>query len=131
MNSLNSNFSFKELGIKIQINIFQFQQYIFKNNLPANGYIFIDSPLIRRQNSMRKVHWNYINFERRIHEEIMTSIQSGNFYMDSTLKLTKYWWVLQVDSSMSFRRRIGITSVPAVSIVSFPNILCSGEAILV
>ena len=42
-------------------------------------------------------------------------------------KLTKYWWVLHVEFFISFRRRIDVTSVLAVSIVSFPNIFCSGN----
>ena len=42
-----------------------------------NGHIFVDSPSIRRQNSTWKVRENYIDFERRIHVEIMTSIRRG------------------------------------------------------
>ena len=40
-------------------------------------------------------------------------------------KSTKYRWVLNVDFSTLFRRRIDVTSVLAVSIVLFPNIFCS------
>ena len=32
---------------------------------------------------------NYIDFERRIHVEIMTSIQCGNFDVDSTFEIDK------------------------------------------
>ena len=39
-----------------------------------NRHILFDSPLIRRQNSTWKVRRNDIDFERRIHVEIMTSI---------------------------------------------------------
>ena len=42
-------------------------------------------------------------------------------------KSTKYRWVLHVDFSMSFRRQIDVTSVLAVSILSFSNIFCSGN----
>ena len=52
-----------------------------------NGHIFVDLPSIRRRNSTWKVHRNYIDFERRIHVEIMTSIRHGNFDVDSTFKI--------------------------------------------
>ena len=42
-----------------------------------NGHIFVDSPSIQRGNSTRKVCGNYINFERRIHVEIMKLIRRG------------------------------------------------------
>ena len=42
-------------------------------------------------------------------------------------KSTKYRWVLHVDFSMSFLRQIDVTSVLAVSILSFSNIFCSGN----
>ena len=49
----------------------------------------------------------------------------GNYDIDSTWirlsKSTKYRWVLHVDFSTLFRRRIDVTSVLAVSIVLFPN----------
>ena len=54
---------------------------------PPNGHIFVDSPSIRRRNSSWKVRGNCINFERRIHVEIMTSTQRGNFDVDSTFKI--------------------------------------------
>ena len=52
-----------------------------------NGHILIDSPSIQRRNSMWKVRRNYIDFERPIHIEIMTSIPRGNFDVDSTVKI--------------------------------------------
>ena len=52
-----------------------------------NGHIFVDSPSIRRRNSTWKVRGNYIDFERRIHVEIMTSIRRGYFDVDSTFKI--------------------------------------------
>ena len=52
-----------------------------------NGQIFVDSLLIRRQNSMRKVCQDFINFERRIRMEIVTSIRSENFDVDLTFKI--------------------------------------------
>ena len=91
-----------------------------------NGHILVDSPSIRFRNSTGKVCRNYINFERRIHVEIITSIRHGNFDVDSTFKIDKI--------SMSSPRGIDVTSVLAVSIVLFPNIFCSGnlfEAILI
>ena len=52
-----------------------------------NGHIFVDSPSILRRNSTWKVRENYIDFERRIHVEIMTSIRRGYFDVDSTFKI--------------------------------------------
>ena len=52
-----------------------------------NGRIFIDSPSIRRRNITRKFPHNYINFETRIHMEIMTSIRRGNVDVDSIFKI--------------------------------------------
>ena len=52
-----------------------------------NGHISVDLPSIRRRNSTWKVRGNYINFERRIHVEIMTSIRRGYFDVDSTFKI--------------------------------------------
>ena len=52
-----------------------------------NGHIFVDSPSIRRRNSTWDVRGNYIDFERRIHVEIMTSIRCGYFDVDSTFKI--------------------------------------------
>ena len=52
-----------------------------------NGHIPIDSPSIRRRNSTWKVRRNYIDFERWIHVEIMTSIWRGNSDVDSTFKI--------------------------------------------
>ena len=42
-------------------------------------------------------------------------------------KSTKYRWVLHVNFSMLFRRQINVTSVLAVSILSFSNIFRSGN----
>ena len=52
-----------------------------------NGHIFVDSPSIRRRNFTWKVRGNHIEFERRIHVEIMTSIWRGYFDVDSTFKI--------------------------------------------
>ena len=52
-----------------------------------NGHIFADLPLILRRNSTWKVRGNYIDFERRIHVEIMTSIRRGYFDVDLTFKI--------------------------------------------
>ena len=40
-------------------------------------------------------------------------------------KLTKYWWFLHLDFSMSLWHQIDVTTVFAVSILSFPNIFFS------
>ena len=54
-----------------------------------NGHIFVDSPSIRRRNSTWKVLRKHIDFERRIHVEVMISIRRGNFYVDSSFKIDK------------------------------------------
>ena len=87
-----------------------------------NGHIFVDSPSIRRRNSTWKVCRDFIDFERRIHVEIMTSIRRGNFDVDSTFKIAEISM-----NSRSFRRQIDITFVLAVSILSFPNIFYFGN----
>ena len=61
-----------------------FQQNLFSN---PNRHIFVDSPSIRRRYSTWKVRGNYIDFERRIQVEIMTSIRRGYFNVDSTFKI--------------------------------------------
>ena len=55
--------------------------------MQPNGHIFVDSPSIRHQNSTWKVRRNYIDFERRIHVEIMTSIRREYFNVDSTFEI--------------------------------------------
>ena len=52
-----------------------------------NGHTFVDSPSIRRQISAWKVRENYIDFERRIHVEIVISIRRGYFDVDSTVQI--------------------------------------------
>ena len=85
--------------------------YYFGRLYP-NEHIFVDLPWIWRRNSTWKVRGNYIDFERRMDKEIMTSIRRGYF---------------DVDFSMLFRRQIDITSVLTVSILSFCNIFWSGN----
>ena len=60
---------------------------ILDTYLLPNGHIFVNSQSIRRRNSTWKVRGNYIDFERWIHVEIMTSIRRGYFDMDSTFKI--------------------------------------------
>ena len=60
-----------------------------QSSLLPYGYILIDSPLIRRRNATWKVRRDFIDFERRIHVEIMTSIPRGNFDLDSAFKIDK------------------------------------------
>ena len=45
-------------------------------------------------------------------------------------KSVKYHWVFLVEFSMSFRRRIEVTSLLVDSILSFSNIFCPREPIL-
>ena len=66
------------------------------SKISPNGHIFVDSPSIQRRNSTWKVRRDFIDFERRIHVEIMTSFRSGNFNVDSIFKTDKI--------SMSFPR---------------------------
>ena len=54
-----------------------------------NGHILDDSPLIRHRDFTWKVRRNDIDFKRRIHIEIITSIQHGNLDVDSTFKIDK------------------------------------------
>ena len=100
-----------------------------KQTYITNGHILIGSPSIRRQNSTWNVCVNYIDFERQIYLEIMTSIQCGNFDVDSTFRIDKISMSAPSEflyvASMSNRRRIDVTSVLAVSILSFSNIFCS------
>ena len=88
-------------------------------NAVPNGHIFVNSPSIRRRNSTWKVRGNYIDFEKLIHLEIITSIRRGYFNADSTFKIDEI--------SMSSPRQIDVTSVLAVSSLSFSNIFCSGN----
>ena len=57
------------------------------NQYSPNGHRFVDSPSFQRRNSTWKVRPDFINFETRIHMEIMTSIWRGNFDVDSTFKI--------------------------------------------
>ena len=52
-----------------------------------NGHIFVNSLSIRRRNSTGKGCRDFIDFERRIHVEIMTSIRRANFDVDSIFKI--------------------------------------------
>ena len=67
-----------------------------------------------------------------IHHRFGVEIPGGKFVEITSIwkrlsESKKYWWVLHVDFSMLFRCRIDVTSLLAVSIVSFPNILYSGK----
>ena len=78
-----------KLSVKTLIcnEIARWQPASLPKKLFPNGHIFVDSPSIRRRNSTWKVCENYIDFEKQIHVEIMTSIRRGNFDMDSTFKI--------------------------------------------
>ena len=71
-----------------------------------NGHIFVDSSLIRRRNSTWKVRRNFIDFERRIHVEIMTSTWRGNFDVDSTFKMDE----ISMSSTWIFLCRFDVES---------------------
>ena len=60
--------------------------YYFRRLYP-NEHIFVDLPWIWRRNSTWKVRGNYIDFERQMDVEIMTSIRRGYFDVDSTFKI--------------------------------------------
>ena len=97
---------------------FNRQNYIEKvygNDVESTQWTQHDSPSIWCQNSTWKFCLNYIDLERWIHVEI-----TSTWVLLS--KSTKYWWVLHVDFSISFRRWIDVISVLAFSIVWFPNI---------
>ena len=61
-----------------------------------NDHIFVDLPSIRSENSSQKVRRDFIDFEMRIHVEIMPSIRRGTFDVDPTFKIDEI--------SMSFPR---------------------------
>ena len=63
--------------------------YIHRGYIQHNRHIFVDLPSIRRLNSTWKVRRDFINFESRVHVEIMTSIRRGNFNRDWTFKIDK------------------------------------------
>ena len=92
-----------------------------------NGHIFVDSPSIRCRNSTWKLRGNYINFERESTSKLWHRFDVDISTWIRLSKSTKYRWVLYVDFSMSFRGQIDVTSVLAVSILSFSNIFCSGN----
>ena len=52
--------------------------------LLPNGKIFVGLPSIRHRISTWKVRRNFIDFERQIHVEILTSVRCGSFNVDST-----------------------------------------------
>ena len=80
-----------------------------------SGTILVNLPSIRRRNSTGKIRRNYINFEKRIHVEIITAIRRGNFDVDSTFKIDE----ISMSSPYGF--------FYVVSILSFSNIFCSGN----
>ena len=84
-----------------------------------NGHIFVDSPSIRCRNSTWKLRGNYINFERESTSKLWHRFDVDISTWIRLSKSTKYRWVLYVDFSMSFQRQIDVTSVLAVSILSF------------
>ena len=100
--------------------------FVWTIRVPS-GHILVDSPSIRRRNSTWKVRRNDINFEGRIHMEIMTSIRRGNFDVDSTFKIDEISMSSPRGFFSLFWRQIDVTSVLAVSIALFPNIFFAGN----
>ena len=100
--------------------------FVWTMRVPS-GHILVDSPSIRRRNSTWKVRRNDINFEGRIHMEIMTSIRRGNFDVDSTFKIDEISMSSPRGFFSLFWRQIDVTSVLAVSIALFPNIFFAGN----
>ena len=76
--------------------------------IPREKFVEISS-VLKGKSTWKLWHWFTV--------EISTWIRLS--------KSTKYRWVLHVDCSMSLRRRIDVTSVLAVSILSFPNLFTS------
>ena len=70
--------------------------------IPRGKFVKISS-ILKSKSTWKLWHW----FDVEISKWIRLS------------KSTKYWWVLHVNFSMSFRRWIDVTSVLAVSILSF------------
>ena len=99
--------------------------FILDTYLLPNGHIIVNWQSIRRRNSTWKVRGNYIDLKgestwklwHRFDVDISTWIRLS--------KSTKYWWVLHVDFSMSFRCQSDLTSALAVSILLFSNVICS------
>ena len=52
-----------------------------------NGHIFVDSLSIPRRNSTGKMRRYFIDFERRIHVEIMKSIQRGSHFQSHEISM--------------------------------------------
>ena len=100
--------------------------FVWTIRVPS-GHILVDSPSIRRRNSTWKVRRNDINFEGRIHMEIMTSIRRGNFDVDSTFKIDEISMSSPRGFFLLFWRQIDVPSVLAVSIALFPNIFFAGN----
>ena len=104
-----------------------YDKLVTKVNAIPNGHIFVDSQSIQRRNSTWEVGRDFIDFEKRIHVEIMTSIWRGNLNVDSTFKVDEklmsfprgFFYVVW----MSNRRNC----FNAVSFLSFSNIFCCGS----
>ena len=54
-----------------------------------SGHIFVHLTSILRRKFTWKIRRSFIDFERRIHVEIMTTIRRGNFNVGSTFKIDK------------------------------------------
>ena len=73
----------------------------------------------------------HVESSRKLHR-FWKANPRGSYDIDSTWIFRRGFdfqnrWVLHVDFSMSLRRQIDVTSVLAVSILSFSNIFCSGN----
>ena len=92
-----------------------------------NGHISIDTPSIRSRNSTWKVRRNYIDFEGRIHVEIITSIRREYFDVDSTFKIEE----ISIKSPRGFSHVVLTLNrcnfCTYCFILSFSNIFFSGN----
>ena len=115
------NVSFSSLKKLLRGLHFSFCSFHFSH---PNGHIFVDSPSIRRRNSTWKVRRDFIDFEKQLHVEIMTSNQRDDFDVVLTFKIDK----ISMSSAREFFNFVSTSNwrdcCIAVSILSFPNIFC-------
>ena len=102
---------------------------IFSGDLHFDTFPMDTSLSIRHRFGDEIPHGKFVEISSILkgESEIMTSIRRGNFDVDSTFKIDKIWISFPLVFSMLFWRRIDVTSVLTVSILSFSNIFCSGS----
>ena len=102
-----------------------------------NIYIILPFYPIETSSSIR--HRFDIEIPRELFVEILSILKGESTWklwhrldveMSTWIRLskwTKHWWVLHMDFSVSFQRRIDVTALLIVCILSFFNIFCSGN----